>query len=40
MNPLFFTMEMVRFSQVWGKMTISIMYAMTEFLMDWTEPYS
>lgn len=39
-NPLFLTMEWVRLGQVWGKMSVTIMLAMTEFWMDWTEPYS
>jgi hypothetical protein len=34
------TMEWVRLSQVWGKMTITMMLAISEFWMDWTEPYS
>lgn len=40
MNPLFMTMEWVRFTQVWGKMANAMMLAMTEYWMDITEPYN
>lgn len=34
------TMEWVRWWQVSGKMANAIMLAVTEYWMDWTEPYS
>lgn len=39
-NPLFAVMEWVRFWQVSGKMANAMMLAMTEFMMDLSEPYS